>query len=213
MSYSDAEQSSREIPAIDGGHGTIPVLSQPDILLSAAGDIASLTPANTVMAVGGHATVTANQDVNLLSQRNQAWAVQGGISLFTRGESTDGQRAVQDVGLKLHAASGNVNTQAQTDKFTLTAEKSIDLQSTSASIVISAPQRIVLNGAGSFIEINGADITVGTSGTASFKAAMKVLTGGASASPQGPTLTKPGSLCKMTASKAGGAGDATVPIQ
>lgn len=212
MSNSNAEQSAG-IPAIDGGHGTIPVMNQPDILLSAAGDIASLTPANTVIAAGGHATVTAGQDVNLMSQRHQAWAVQGGISLFTRGESKDTNRAVQDVGLKFHAASGNVNVQAQSDKFTLTAEKAIDLQSTSGSIVISAPQRIVLNGGGSFIEINGGDITIGTSGTAAFKAAMKVLTGGASASTQGPTLSKPGSLCKMTASKAGSAGDATVPIQ
>ena len=35
---------------------------------------------------------------------------------------------------------------------------------------------------------------------------------GASANASAPTLAKPGALCKMSASKASGAGDATVPI-
>lgn len=171
-----------EIIAIDGGHGSIPVTARPDLVLSAAADISSATPAHTVISAGQNATITTAQDTNLLSQRHSAWAVKDGISLFTRGEAKDAQRAVQDVGLKLHAASGNVNTQAQSDKFTLTAEQGIDLQSTAASIVISAPSRIVLNGGGSYIKIEGGDIEVGTSGAATFKGAMKELTGGASAS-------------------------------
>ncbi len=212
MSTSDSS-SNIAPPPIDGGHGTIPVLGQPDIVLSSAADIAQLTPAHTVMAVGRHTTITTDQDVNLLSQRHSAWAVANGISLFTRGESKSSDRAVQDIGLKMHAASGNVSVQAQQDKFTLTALKAIDIQSTSANIEISAPQRILLNGGGGFIELNGGDITIGTSGAASFKASMKILTGGASASTSGPSLTKPSSLCKMSTSKASGAGDATVAIQ
>lgn len=212
MSTSDSSHHSAP-PPIDGGHGTIPVLGKPDIVLSAAGDIAQLTPANTVMAVGGQTTITTDQDVNLLSQRHTAWAVANGIALFTRGESKNPARAVQDVGLKLHAASGNVNVQAQQGTFTLTALKAVAIQSTSASIEVSAPQKILLNGGGGFIEINGGDITIGTSGPASFKASMKILTGGASASASAPSLAKAGSLCKMSASKASSAGDATVPIR
>ncbi|MBI5926450.1 MAG: DUF2345 domain-containing protein [Aquabacterium sp.] len=211
---SSSDRSEREpMPPIDGGHGTIPVLGQPDIVLSAAGDIAQLTPVNSVMAIGRHTTITTGQVTNLLAQRHQAWAVQGGLSFFTRGESTNPDRAVQDVGIKLHAASGNVSVQAQQDGFTLTALKSVDVQSTSASVEISAPQKILLNAGGGFIEINGGNITIGTSGTASFKASMKILTGGANASASGLSLTKAGALCKMSASKASGAGDATVPIR
>ncbi|MEY4756990.1 MAG: hypothetical protein RJA34_1888 [Pseudomonadota bacterium] len=212
MSTSDSSPTI-PLPSIDGGYGTIPVLGKPDIVVSSAADIAQLTPANTVMAVGECTTITTGQDVNLLSQRHSAWAVANGISLFTRGESKVPERAVQDVGLKMHAASGNVSVQAQQGSFTLTALKAIDVQSTSANVEISAPQKILLNGGGGFIEINGGDITIGTSGTASFKASMKVLTGGASASASGPSLTKAGALCKMSASKAGSAGDATVPIR
>ena len=176
--------------AIDGGHGRIPVTDRPDLLLSAAADISSATPAHTVLSAGQHTTVTAGQDTNLLSQRHAAWAVKDGISLFTRGEAKDGQRAVQDVGMKLHAASGNVNTQAQGGSFTLTAEKAIDLQSTAANITISAPSRIVLNGGGGYIKIEGGDIEIGTSGQASFNASMKELAGGGSASGAGPALSK-----------------------
>ncbi len=213
MSKDEASAIGSALPPIEGGYGTIPVLGSPDIVISSAADIAQLTPANTVIAVGGCATFTTDHDVNLLSQRHAAWAVANGISMFTRGESKNPDRAVQDVGLKMHAASGNVSVQAQQGSFTLTALKAVDIQSTSASVEISAPEKILLNGGGGFIEINGGNITIGTSGKASFKASMKVLTGGASASASGPSLTKAGALCKMSASKASGAGDATVPIR
>jgi uncharacterized protein (DUF2345 family) len=141
--------------------------------------------------VGQHTTITAGQDANLLAQRHQAWAVKDGISLYTRGEAKGGERAVQDVGLKLHAASGNVNTQAQSGAFTLTAEKAIDVQSTAANITISAPNKIVLNGGGGYIKIEGGDIEMGTQGAASFKGAMKELTSGSSASRVGVAMPVP----------------------
>jgi len=144
--------------------------------------------------MGQHTTLTAGQDTNLLAQRHAAWAVKDGISLFTRGEAKGAQRAVQDVGLKLHAASGNVNTQAQSDAFTLTAQKAVDLQSTTANITISAPNRILLNGGGGYIKIEGGDIEIGTSGQAGFKASMKELTGGGSASNSGVSMPVTASL-------------------
>lgn len=177
-----------EIQSIDGGHGTIPVLGTPDIVLSSAADIASLTPANTVMAVGDNTTVTASQDINLMAQRHQSWAVKDGISLFTRGETKDDQRAVQDTGLKLHAASGNVNVQAQDGPFTLTAQKAIDIQSTQADVVISAPNCIVLNGGGGYIKLEGGNIEIGTNGSASFLASFKILEGGAKAQFEAPPI-------------------------
>ncbi len=140
MSTSDSS-SNLGPPPIDGGLSTIPVLGQPDIVLSSAEDIARPSPANAVMVAGRHTTITTDQDVPLLSQRHSAWAAVNGISLFTRGVSKSPERAIQEIGLELHAASGDVNVQAQQDKFTLTALKAIDIQSTSANIEISVPQR------------------------------------------------------------------------
>jgi type VI secretion system secreted protein VgrG len=165
-----------------GGTGRIPTLGRPDLVLNAAADIASLTPAHTVVATGGHSSLTTTGDTNLTAQRHQAWAVKNGIGLFTRGEAKNAARGVQDTGLKMHAASGNVNVQAQSGPFTLSALKSIDLQSTNADVVITAPERIVLNGGGSYVKIEGGNIEIGTTGKASFKASMKELTGGGGAS-------------------------------
>jgi type VI secretion system secreted protein VgrG len=192
MSSAQAEDgaTSGATRGIEGGHGQIPATERPDLVMSAAGDIAALTPANTVLSTGQHTTLTAAQDTNLLAQRHQAWAVKDGISLFTRGEAKNKQRAVQDVGLKLHAASGNVRTEAQSDAFTLTAQKAIDLQSTAADIVITAPNRIVLNGGGGYVKIEGGNIEIGTSGKASFKGAIKELTGGGSASTPGMNFSQ-----------------------
>ena len=175
---------------IGGGQGTIDISARPDLVLSASGDIASTTPANTLVATGANVSLTTGSDANLLAQRHQAWAVKDGIGLFTRGEAKGGQRAVQDVGIKLHAASGNVRTEAQSGPFTLTAQKAIDLQSTAADIVITAPERIVLNGGGGYVKIEGGNIEIGTSGAAQFKAGMKELTGGGGTSVNGPALNK-----------------------
>ncbi|MEY2842163.1 MAG: hypothetical protein RI920_200, partial [Pseudomonadota bacterium] len=184
------DTSGDQLVRIDGGHGSIQAPDQPILLLSAAADIASLTPAHSVFAAGGTTSVIAGQDTNLLAQRHAAWAVKDGISLFTRGEAKDGQRAVQDAGMKLHAASGNVNVQAQSGAFTLTALKAVDLLSTAADIVISAPEKIVLNGGGGYVKIEGGNIEIGTSGAASFKASMKELGGGGSASTPGMSFAQ-----------------------
>lgn len=78
--------------------------------------------------------------------------------------------------------------QAQSAALSLTAKQAVDLQSTQASVHISAPQRITLNGAGSYLLIDGGNIELGTNGPAQFKAAAKELAGGGSASGQGPAL-------------------------
>jgi type VI secretion system secreted protein VgrG len=57
--------------------------------------------------------------------------------------------------------------------------------------VINAPSRIVLNGGGSYIKIEGGDIEIGTSGAATFKGAMKELAGGASSSASPPLFPRP----------------------
>ncbi|MDI1350308.1 type VI secretion system Vgr family protein [Aquabacterium sp.] len=175
-------------------HGDIPTTGRPDIVLSAAADVHSATPAHTVIAAGQHLTATTEQNTHLLAQRHQAWAVKGGIGLFTRGELTDAQHPVTDTGIRLHAASGNVSVQAQSAALNLTAKQAVDLQSTQASVHISAPQRIVLNGAGSYLLIDGGNIELGTSGPAQFKAAAKELAGGGSANATQPTLAKPEGL-------------------
>ena len=189
-----ADSSTDSSVPIGGGQGRIDTSGRPDLILSACADIHAATPAHSVIACGQNVTLTTAQDANLLAQRHQAWAVKGGISLFTRGEAKGTQRGVQDVGIKLHAASGNVRTEAQSGPFKLTAQKAVDLQSTAADIVITAPERIVLNGGGGYLKIEGGNIEIGTSGPAAFKGAAKELASASSAKATQPALTKPEGL-------------------
>ena len=188
ISYGNTHASLNEHSS--QGEQSIPVFDAPNLVFSAPGAITSHTPAHTVISAGGQATISTPTDANLLSQRHSAWAVKDGISLFTRGQAKDAKHPVQDIGMKLHAASGNVNMQAQSGGITVTAAKAIDIQSTTANITISAPSSLMLNGSGGYIKINGGDIEIGTSGAASFKASMKELAGGGSASASGPGLNK-----------------------
>ncbi|MGE5453048.1 MAG: type VI secretion system Vgr family protein [Acidobacteriota bacterium] len=183
------------------GEFSIPTLGRPDLIASAPGAITSHTPVNTVISSAGQAAISTSADANLLSQRHTAWAVKDGISLFTRGEAKDATHPVQDTGMKLHAASGNVNMQAQSGAITVTAEKAVDIQSTAANITISAPSSLMLNGSGGYIKINGGDIEIGTSGAASFKASMKELAGGSEISNSPPNLLKPGAIRSTTPSQ------------
>jgi uncharacterized protein (DUF2345 family) len=65
------------------------------------------------------------------------------------------------------------------------------LLSTAADIVISAPEKIVLNGGGGYVKIEGGNIEIGTSGAAQFKASAKELGGGGSGSAQAPLFPRP----------------------
>lgn len=176
------------------GEGPVPASQRPELLLSAAGGISSVTPAHTVVAVGAHATFSAGDAAELLAQRHQAWAVTDGIELFTQGQA-EGAAAPGSpeplCGIRLHAATGEVRAQAHSDALTLRAHQGIDLQSTTAAITLTASQRMVLNGGGSYLLIDGGNIELGTLGPVHIGASQKVLTGGALARHDGLRWPEP----------------------
>jgi type VI secretion system secreted protein VgrG len=51
--------------------------------------------------------------------------VKAGISLFTYGKASNKEKPNQETGIKLHAASGKVSSQSQSDVTKITADKSI----------------------------------------------------------------------------------------
>ncbi|HZE91923.1 MAG TPA: type VI secretion system tip protein TssI/VgrG, partial [Rhizobacter sp.] len=177
-----ADREQEDFIAIQGGAGTVAAWSRPDLLISAPGGIASATPAHSVYSAGTTASLSAGQDINLASQRHSAWAVKGGISLFTYGKAQDPNKPNQEAGIQLHAASGNVSVQAQANTLELTADKAVNVASTSDAITMGSPEHVLLNGGGSSIKITTGSITITTSGPANFMAAMKNLTGAGSAS-------------------------------
>ena len=174
--------SNEDIIAIQGGAGTVSAWSRPDLLVSAPGGIGAATPAHSVMSAGNTASLAAGQDINLESQRHTAVAVKAGLSLFTYGKAQNANKPNAEVGMQLHAASGSVSLQAQANTLSLTADKAIHVASTADAITVGSPKHVLLAAGGSSLRITTGSITLTTSGSASFKAAMKELAGAGSAS-------------------------------
>ena len=121
-------------------------------------------------SAGNTVTAVAGQDLQLAAQANQAWAVKGGLVFYTYGKATNASKPNTETGIRLHAATGNVNTQSQSGATRLTADKKIEVASTSGMVRVAAPQHILLTAAGAAIDIQPGNITIKAPGKIEFKA-------------------------------------------
>jgi type VI secretion system secreted protein VgrG len=133
--------------AIRGGAQTpdnpSPEMTRPDVVIASAAGIASTAADSTHMASANDHAVTAGRDVSVSSGR----------SLFA-----------YQFGMKLIAAKGRVDIEAQSDQMALTALKDITISSTDGRIVITAAKEVWLGAGGSYIQINGSGIINGSPG-------------------------------------------------
>jgi type VI secretion system secreted protein VgrG len=134
--------------SIGGGAGSITAWSRPDLVLAAPGGVSSFTPASSILAAGNTITLVAGQDLQQLAQGNHATAVKSGLVFYTYGKAQNTQKPNAETGIAWHAASGNVNTQSQSAATKLTADKTVEVSSTSAMVKIAAPKHILLTAAG-----------------------------------------------------------------
>lgn len=159
-----------------GGHGSTPAPGRPDLLLASPAGILATTPAHTVASAGTTASLTSSQDITLNAQRHHAVAVKDGIVVYTVGEAKDAAKPNTETGIAWHSATGSNSVQAQSGAMQWNAQRDVAVDSTTGSVRIAAPQKVVMNGAGSYLKLEGGEIELGTSGTSAFKAAMKELT-------------------------------------
>jgi type VI secretion system secreted protein VgrG len=177
-----------------GGAGSTPAWSDPDIVMSAPAGITMLTPQSASFNAGSTTSVAAGQDINLLAQANLSYSVKGGISLFTYGKASNPKKPNQEVGIKLHAASGKVSSQSQSDKTQITADKGIEVNSTHDAVHIQAKEHVLLTAGGAYIKLSGGNIEVHAPGMVDFKASMKSWTGPKSDSPNLQNLPQQANL-------------------
>jgi type VI secretion system VgrG family protein len=175
-----------------GGLGTAPAYREAHMQLSSPSGIAAATPASAIIAAQESASLTAGQDINLAAQANSLHMVAAGISLFTYGKATNAQKPNQETGIKLHAASGKVSAQAQSDVVRVTADKTITVASVTKAVNITAKEHVMLTAQGAYLKLEGGNIMIHGPGTMLFKASMKELTGPASAVPVMPHLPAAG---------------------
>ncbi|CAB3960522.1 MULTISPECIES: type VI secretion system Vgr family protein [Burkholderia] len=136
-----------------GGTGNANGFSTPIMLMA--------SPAGVGLSTQESAQVTANQQVNIVSGKSVHVAagksliasVMEKISLFA-----------QNAGIKLFAAKGKVEIQAQSDEMKLSALNDVTITSSNGKVVISAEKEIWIGAGGSYIKITPDLIENGTSG-------------------------------------------------
>jgi type VI secretion system secreted protein VgrG len=207
--------SAEVVGATDGGEqGKVAAYSEPHLQLSSPAGILAGSPADVVLSAGTTSSIGAGQDINFAAQGGSSTLVIGGIGLFTYGKASNKTKPNQELGLKLHAASGKVSSQSQSGVTSLVADKAVTVASVTKTVAISAPKKhVLLTAQGAYIKLEGGNIEVHAPGKVNFKASKKELVGPQSATSE-KTMPKPGDLklCEFRAAGAAAAGDSTVPL-
>lgn len=118
-------------------------LKEAGILASAPAGIALTTPKNIQLSSGHILTATAGENIDMSIFKRLTVAAGEAISLFA-----------QKMGVKLFAARGIVDIQAQTDAIRIQSDKSMNLNSINDEIVLNAAQGITLTSTGGGIYKN-----------------------------------------------------------
>jgi type VI secretion system secreted protein VgrG len=175
-----------------GGIGQTPAWSNPNIVMSAPAGIALVTPQSASLNAGTTTALAAGQDINLMAGASAGHSVKYGISLFTYGKASNPKKPNQETGISLHAASGKVSSQSQSDKTQITADKAIQVNSTHDAVSIQAKEHVLLTAQGAYIKMSGGNIEVHAPGRVDFKATMKSWTSAKSDSLDLTHMPKPG---------------------
>ncbi|EEG09095.1 putative vgr-related protein, partial [Pseudogulbenkiania ferrooxidans 2002] len=158
---------------------------QPLMILSAPAGLAATTDNSLTLAAGTNLDQIAQRDTQQTSGRRWLHNVGQHISLFVAG--------VKDsISLKLIAAKGKVQVQAQSDAMELTADRDVTITSCKGKVVISAKHDILLTSGGGYIRLSGGNIDIHCPDTVSIKGADHALTGPATLPVSFPPLPQPG---------------------
>ncbi|WP_232443955.1 type VI secretion system Vgr family protein [Burkholderia ubonensis] len=130
-----------------------PELTRADLMLSsAAGVVVTAADSTHLASIRDHA-LTAGRDVSVSAGRSLLASVQGAISFFAA-----------QFGVRLFAAKGKVQVQAQSDEMALAALKDLTITSTDGKLILNAAKEIWIGAGGSYVRISGQGIENGTSG-------------------------------------------------
>jgi type VI secretion system secreted protein VgrG len=127
--------------------------TDPVLLIASPAGIGLSTPKSTHVHSSDQMTMSSGADTNLAVGKSLIASIKEKISLFA-----------YNAGIKLFAAKGKVEVQAQNGDIDIIAEKVLRLLSATDRIEIFAKKEIVIGADGSAIKINGSGITDMTSG-------------------------------------------------
>jgi len=194
----DSDQSNAAGASDSGGRGEAARMKAPWLHLASPAGITMSTPESTHLAQGKSLSVATGEDVNIATGKSLVGSTSEALSLF-----------VQKAGIKLFAARGKVQVQAQSDAMELTAEKDIKITSTEGWVEINAANGILLASGGGYIRIEGGNVDVHGPGKIDVKGAQHIFGGPTSLDAPMPELPE-GSDCATKHKDAAASGSSLV---
>ena len=161
---------------------------QAALLMSAPAGIALTTPNSTTLSSGTNLDQVAQRDTTQTTGRRWIHNAGESISLFV-----EGSKAKLKETIKLIAAKGKVQIQAQSDDIDLAAEKRIAITSISADQLWSGKANVTLLCGGAMVKLENGNIYLHAPGTVSIKAANHSWRGPGSMGTKMPIF--PSSVC------------------
>jgi type VI secretion system secreted protein VgrG len=146
------QAQNKEIEGAASGNGSFQELAQPHLVLASPAGIASTTAQSTHIASDLNTAITTGKSMSIAAGDGFFASIRQTFRLF-----------VQKAGMKLVAASGDIDVKALTDSFNVLAK--LNITQTANRIVISAKEEIVVNGGGSYAKFTAGGIELGTNGT------------------------------------------------
>ncbi|QKM51337.1 hypothetical protein B7760_05403 [Burkholderia glumae] len=140
--------------------GTLKELKKAGVLVSAPEGMGLASGTDLQLVANNHlfATAGGNADIGVMKR----FTVAAGelVSIFA-----------QKLGMKLIAARGKVEIQAQSDEMNLVADKNMRITSANGRVTIEAKEELLLKCGGSYVRISSTGIEDGTRGNRTIKSA------------------------------------------
>ncbi|MGF6901139.1 type VI secretion system Vgr family protein [Paraburkholderia sp. GAS348] len=128
-------------------------LKEAVMLLSSPKGIAVATADRVSVAAGKDVNVTTGSCFNVSALKSIVMAAESALSLFAH-----------TLGIKLFAARGKVQIQAQSDELDMAALKDIKITSSNGKLILSAKDEVWIGAGGSYVRITPSNITNATPG-------------------------------------------------
>ncbi|UXU90009.1 type VI secretion system Vgr family protein [Burkholderia sp. S-53] len=162
-----------------GGTGSANVFKKPILLAASPAGIALSTQQSVHLGADAQVNLVSGQSTHIAAGKSLLASVAERISLF-----------VQNAGMKLFAAKGKVEIQAQSDNIELTAQKTVKVLSATDKVEVAASQGVLLTSGGAYIRIQDGNIEIHAPGKIDIKGAQHAFAGPTSAPYDLPVLPK-----------------------
>ncbi|HBQ8120984.1 TPA: type VI secretion system tip protein VgrG [Klebsiella pneumoniae] len=164
-SLASAAESAQALPSDTGNQQTLndalKELAQPGIVLNAPQGVSISSPQAVRLSSGSASVgIVSQQNTDISALKRFTVAAGEAVSLLAR-----------KAGMKLFAAKGKIEIQAQDDALEATAKKDITVTSVEGRVEITAAEELVVNFAGAYIRLSGGNIELGCPGNILLKSA------------------------------------------